>query len=200
MVRERVKAERRARGCHVREVRRRLDDLHRVVRVDVDEVLVRDRAGRVTEPRQEREDLVPSEATSPVERIADRLRRGSAAKLGGEVLDDAAEARELSSEHPESCGLDLARGLAVVPEIPEGSRVPTGPSELRTRAPQGVKDLVERALGPEPAEIEEGPVSGEARPEVAHGVLRGRPPRLPRDDVQDLPEALAREYDEGAHP
>ncbi len=107
--------------------------------------------------------------------------------------------RKLPTQHSQPRGLHLGRRLSVVPEIPEGARIRSGPAESTAGPLEQRVSLLERSRGGEPRKVERlrvPPVRGAERLDGGPCILVAQ---FPFDDFQDLIEAAAGQLDERAH-
>src|SRR6266568_5048989 len=200
MIRERVDLERGARGSDVHHVRRRLDDLRRVVRVDRDDVPVGNTHRRPPNLVQEREDLIGSQPATDLQSLRDRLGGWIAAEFLRGPADKGLEMGQLSPEHPEARRLHLRRRLVVIPEVPQRAGVGPRSAELRPGLPEQRVRLVERPFGSEAAEIERLGVPRVRGPERPYRRSGLRLAELRVHGLEDLREPVARELHKGPHP
>src|SRR3989449_4386151 len=200
VIRQGVEAVRRARRRRVRQVRRCLDDFRRVARVDGDDVSVGDSLRGLADFVEEGKDLVRAQASFFLERFSRRLCGRLAVEFVRDSLDQGLEVRQLPPHHSESCGLDLGRRLRVVPEISEGACVGPGPTEAASDSLEQRVRLVEGSFRREARQIERLRVTS-----VRDDERLNRGPCVPVaelafHDLQDFIEAAAGELDERPHP
>src|SRR3989442_14329148 len=199
VVREGVETVRGARRRRVRQVRRGLDDFRRVVGVDGHDVAVRDPLRGLPDLVEERKDLVRTQASLVLERLRHGLGRRLASEFGRHAIRERLEVRQFPAQHAEARGLHLGRRLRVIPEIPEGARIRSGPAESASGPFEQRVCLVERSCGREAREAERlrvPRVRGDERLDGGPCILVAE---LAVDDLQDLIEAAARELDKRPH-